>query len=326
MKPVLIVVLFAWVTSIASASCGSATCPLDNHRYMLSGRLHIMAAYEYINQDRIYVGSSPSYVGALPNTHDEVQTINQRGFVLGQYGLSDRLALQFELPFVHREHSHIENGVTDNFNFSGLGDVIVGGQYAFLTAYDAFEPSLSLRFGAKLPTGATDATSTAGEPAEVTIQPGTGSFDAIVGLNYRQDLVSVPMFSGEYATVPFSIGVSYSANGKGTNGYRVGNTLLVSLGTEYQMLDRLGLLLQVNGMVRDHADVGTTGELPENTGGTWIFASPGLNLRLNDALSLFGYVQLPVYINVHGIQQASRFNLQVGVSVDMAVVEGGGND
>jgi hypothetical protein len=101
----------------------------------------------------------------------------------------------------------------------------------------------------------------------------------------------------------------------------VGNTLLVSLGTEYQLLNHLNILLQANGMFRDFADVGSTGEYPQNTGGTWIFLSPGLNLRLSDSFSAFGYVQLPVYLNVHGIQQTSKFNLQFGVSADMNLFE-----
>lgn len=303
----------------AAASCGSATCPLDNHRYLGAGWFHFMLAHEYIDQNRIFVSSSPSFVGALPNPHDEVQTVNQRTLFDIQYSLSDALAFNLEIPFVHRTHSHIEDGKTESFDFSGLGDIVLGAQYALLLPAEEFDPYLSIQLGAKLPTGVTDATGTSGDVAEVTIQPGTGSLDATAALNFRQNLFSVPMLSGEYSTLPLTAGVSYQRSGRGTNDYRVGNTLLAYLGTQYQLTGQFSVMLQANAMFRGYSDVGSTGEFAGNTGGTWVFMSPGLRFHLSDAFSAFGYVQLPVYINVHGIQQVSRLNLQLGFTADIDV-------
>jgi hypothetical protein len=320
-KFAFVLLLSTAVVSKVYASCGSATCPLNNHHYLTAGWIHFMLAYEYINQDQIYVGPSPSFVGALPNRHDEVQTINQRSIFDIQYGISDVIAFNVEVPFIHRNHSHIAEGQTESFNFSGLGDIIVGGQYALLLPSAEFDPYLSFQVSVKLPSGVTDATSTEGELAEVTLQPGTGSHDAIFGVNYRQSLFSVPTLSGEYGALPLTAGVSYQISGKGTNDYRFGNTLLVYVGTQYELSNQISVLLQVNGMFRGFASIGTTGEFPQNTGGTWIFVSPGLSLHLSDALSAFGYLQLPAYLNVHGIQQTSRFNLQFGLSADIDLFE-----
>jgi len=316
-KFAFVLLLSTAVVSSAHASCGSATCPLNNHHYLMAGWIHFMLTHEYINQDRIYVGSSPSFVGALPNRHDEVQTFNQRSVFGIQYGISEAMAVNVEIPLVHRDHSHIAGGQTESFNFSGLGDIIVGGQYALLLPSAEFDPYLSFQIAAKLPSGVTDATSTEGEVAEVTLQPGTGSLDAIVGMNYRQSLFSVPILSGEFSVLPLTAGVSYQISGKGTNDYRFGNTLLVYVGTQYQLVNQVSVLLQVNGMFRDFASVGSTGEFPQNTGGTWIFVSPGLSIQLSDAFSAFGYFQLPVYLNVHGIQQTSKFNVQFGLTADV---------
>lgn len=308
-------------TSNLQASCGSATCPLNGHHYLKSGWLHVMLSHEYINQDQIYVGSSRSFVGALPNPHDEVQTLNERNILSAQYGVSDAFAVNVELPFIHREHRHIAEGSTESFNFSGIGDVIVSGLYALLLPSDEFAPYLSFQGGAKLPSGLTDATSTEGEPAEATIQPGTGSVDAIVGLNYRQTIFSTPTFSGEVSALPLVVGATYQLNGKGTNDYQLGNTFLVHVGTEYQFVKKASFLFQANGMFRDYANVGSTGEFRENTGGTWIFVSPGLSLQPSDAFSAYVYVQVPVYRNVHGIQQTAKFNLQFGVSASIDLLE-----
>ncbi len=313
--------LLAGVTSRVNASCGSATCPLNNHHYLKSGWLHLMFTHEYINQDQIFVGTTRSYIGALPNAHDEVQTINERNNLLVQYGITDAFAANVELPFVHREHRHIAGGNTESFNFSGLGDIIVSGQYALHLPAEEFSPYLSVQAGVKLRSGMVGAASTDGVPAEVTIQPGTGSTDAILGLNYRQTVLSVPNLSSQFSALPLIFGISYQMNGRGTDDYRVGNTLLAHAGTEYQFLNKAAFLLQVNGMIRDFADVGTTGEFRQNTGGTWIFVSPGLSLQLNETFAGFAYIQIPVYQNVHGIQQVAQYNLLLGVTAGLDLLE-----
>ncbi len=319
-------VLFSLCMSYnALASCGAATCPLNNHRYLKAGWLMVSFAHEYINQDQIYVGSSKSFIGALPSYHDEVQTLNERNILQLQFGILDALALNVEVPFIHREHSHIghENGrdVWESWNFSGLGDIIVSAQYAVLSPSAEFAPYLSLLVGAKLPSGITDAKNSRGEEAEVTIQPGTGSLDGVFGVFYRKTLLSVPTVSGLYSALPLSIGVTYQVSGKGKDDYRFGNTLLAHVGTEYQFANRASFLLQANGKFQDFADVGATGEFRENTGGTWIFVSPGLKIQLTDAFSAYMYTQIPVYQNVHGIQQTAKFNLQFGISSNFGLFE-----
>jgi hypothetical protein len=316
---VILISLIFSISYVANASCGSATCPLNNHRYLTAGWLSLGLTYEYINQDQIYVGSSLSYVGAIQNGHhDEVQTLNERNVFQLQYGVSDVLGLNIALPFIHREHYHISHGTGGNtgesWNFSGLGDLTISGQYAIITPSQEFKPYFDVVVGAKLSTGLTNEINSGGEEAEVTIQPGTGSRDVFFGLNYRQTLCSVPTISGSYGALPIILGATYQVNGKGKEDYRFGNTLLVHLGTAYQFAERASFLLQANGRFQDVADVGTTGEPRENTGGTWIYLSPGIGLELSDALSSVMYYQAPVYEYVHGIQQTSKFNLSFGLT------------
>ena len=306
-------------------SCGAATCPLNNHHYLKSGSLLLGLTHEYINQDQIYTGTSLSYVGAIQNGHhDEVQTLNERNLFQLQYGVSDHLALNMTLPFIHREHSHIshENGgnTWESWNFSGLGDMTVSAQYSLLVPSGEFKPYFDLVAGAKLSTGVTNEINNEGEEAEVTIQPGTGSRDVFVGLNYRQTLFSAPTFSGNYSAVPLIVGVTYQMNGKGIRDYRFGNFLQTHLETAYQFVDRASFLLQINGKFQDFADVGLIDEPRENTGGTWIYLSPGIGLQLSDELSGHVYFQTPVYQNVHGIQQTAKFNLLFGLSYQFDVL------
>jgi hypothetical protein len=317
--------LLVGVNHGASASCGSASCPLNSYHFIGQGSLQLSYVYEYINQDQIYVGSSKAFVGAIPQHHDEVQTINSRSVIRVHYGLSERISLGVDLPFIHREHSHIHHhdgeDLWESWNYGGLGDLVVSARVALLVPSSQFDPHVSLLAGVKLPTGVTRATNAEGEAAEVAIQPGSGSTDGVVGIDFRQALLSVPTVSGEYGVLPLIVGTLFQFGGNGTDDWRFGNSLLVSVGTEYQLARRASVLLQFNGRFQGYADVGSTGEPRENTGGSWIFASPGLNIQLSDEFSGYSYIQVPLYQNVHGIQQTAKLNLLFGIVANVGLFD-----
>ena len=320
---VCLIVLLAFAPEVLNASCGSASCPLNNHRYLQAGFFNIMYSHEYINQNRLFVGTSLSSLGAIPEEHDEVQTINQRDVLSLQFGLADRIGLEVSVPFITRQHSHIHHadGQWEHWSFSGLGDVIVTGEYSLIVPKSDFDPYLSATGGVKLATGLTHLKNAGGEEAEVTIQPGTGSVDEIIGLYYRQTIGSMPTLSGLYSALPLTAGITYQISGAGTDGYRFGNRLLVHVGTSYQFSNKANILIQVNAKFQGKADVGSTGEPRENTGGTWIYASPGFSVDLMESLSAFGYIQIPIYQNVNGIQQTARYNLQFGIRANVGLLD-----
>lgn len=318
MKNVLLIVLIFFFTKNIFGSCGSSSCPLHINNSLSKGLLSLSLSYEYINQNQIYVGSSKAFVGAIHEHHDEVSTLNQiTAFSVG-YGINDFLKVYLSVPIIKRKHTHIHNHhgeqLLQNWNYSGLGDATLTGSFSIM---DQFENDFGLEFnaGIKLPTGITDMANQAGDLAEVTIQPGTGSTDLILGASVSKNIMSLPTLAGSsYSAFPLLLNVNYKINGKGTLDYQFGNELLVHLSTAYRFFEKISLLFQVNGRFQGHADVGITGEPEGNTGGEWLFASPGLKFHLSDYISLYGYIQLPVYQNVNGIQQAAPFNLQFGIS------------
>lgn len=306
------------------ASCGTASCPLNTHRSLKKGGLEVTLNREYINQNQIFVGSEKSFVGAIPEHHDEIQTINEKTTLKFSYGLSDALGLNVELPFIHREHSHIHNHmgtpIYESWNFSGFGDMLATGQYSFSFGPSEKAAELSFLAGAKLATGVTDAKNAEGDQAEITIQPGTGSTDWIFGLNFRKPLFSVGSAAGDMRSLlPVIIGFSYQLNGEGREDFRFGDVFLAHLGTEYQILPRATLLFQ--GNLRHQRFGEEDGSRDDNTGGTWAYASPGLGVQFSDAFSGYTYLQVPVYINVHGIQQVAKLNWQMGLSANVNLLQ-----
>jgi hypothetical protein len=325
MKIKLILFIVFTVIGKTFGSCGSENCPLYHFHYNATGGLHLRLYNEYINQDKIYVGTNLSAIGAVPEDHDEVSTLNSITAIQLQYGINTRFDIGFILPYIHREHNHIhhEDGADnwENWNFSGMGDISILGNYSLIVPSMKKEIYLGISFGVKFPTGVTDAVNAEGEQAEVTIQPGSGSLDVLLGLNFRYPLFTIQTtVADEYSTIPLILGLSYKIPGKGTDDYQFGNSILFSVGSDYQMTKKAGLTLQLNIRNLAFANVGNTDEPRENTGGTWVYLSPGINLNLTENFSFFGIIQLPVYLNVHGIQQASSFNLQLGISANTSLL------
>jgi hypothetical protein len=44
-----------------------------------------------------------------------------------------------------------------------------------------------------------------------------------------------------------------------------------------------------------------------------VYLSPGVNVKLTDSASLYGYVQVPIYQRVNGLQIEPRWSASVGV-------------
>lgn len=291
----------------ASASCGSSSCPIDLHALGLAdnSRLTLDLSFQFINQDRLRRQG-----GEFEIEHDELRTVNRLTTLLLMARVAPRLQLGLTAPWVSRTHEHIDRGSTDveQWRFGALGDV------ALQARYHATQ-SLWLTAGVKLPTGARHETN-GQEEAEVTIQPGTGSTDVIVGATWQGGVlhdtaVGGPL--GNTALIPLFASASYRLNGRGTHEYRRGNELLVSAGSEYPISSALHAIGQVNLRHSAKDDVGLTEENPALTGGTYLYLSPGLRLLAGAGTSLYGYVQIPVLQRVNGVQLVSRANYLVGV-------------
>jgi hypothetical protein len=287
------------------ASCGAEDCPLTLRGTHGAGQpFSFDLSYQYIDQDRIQIGTHSGAVGELPSPEDEVRTVSRTATALGQMRLSDRLGLTASLPMIDRSHTHIANeeggpSVLRHWNYSGLGDLTLLGQFQVLGA--GHSTVLSVQIGARLPTGRRHVDAVDGDEPEPPARPGTGSFDGLAGFHLMR-MVSLRGFGQRTSEVPLFASVLGRVNGRGTEEYRLGNELQVNLGGSYPLTPALQILAQVNGRFRGMDDPGRTDALRDNTGGTWIYGSPGLRVQIAPAIAAYGYVQLPVYERVNRIQ------------------------
>jgi hypothetical protein len=314
----LLLFVFLFLPLRTAASCGSTSCPIELHALdqWQERQFTLDLSFQYIDQDQPRIGTRRAAVGKIPSDHAEMRTINRLTTLQLGYRPSPRLQLSLTLPYVSRAHEHLDEALNEveRWDLSAAGDVALQARY--VVAGHAGDQALSLVGSIKAPTGARHETNRNGEQAEVTIQPGSGSVDGLIGLSFQGSAVRDTILGGPFGHVtriPYFVSATYRRNGRGVSDYRRGDEVQINAGTEYPIARLATALLQVNGRVLQKDTVGKTAEDPALTGGRFLFVSPGLRLSLARRLSLYGFVQLPVYQRVNGIQLTARANYLAGL-------------
>ena len=139
--------------------------------------------------------------------------------------------------------------------------------------------------------------------AERTLQPGTGTTDSLLGVFYR---MPVPDSS---STIFFQGLWQHALNDH--NDFKPGDQVIVDGGYRYNMSPKLALMAQLNALTRSQ-DSGSQAE-PDDSGGDYLFFSPGVSYMAGP-VQLYGFLQLPLYQNVNGVQLTADSAVIVGIS------------
>jgi hypothetical protein len=298
----------------SGASCGAAFC-LVNTDWSSQGAWVEPGArfdlrYETIDLDQPRTGRDRIAVGAIPRHHDEVETKNQNWVAAVDWNLAPAWGLSLTIPYVDREHVHIHNHhgaqLFETWKFRELGDVRVQGRYEFFSSRDdvAAQRSAGVTFGVKLPTGRHDVANAEGALAERTLQPGSGTTDLLVGvyLHGSAPLADTSWFVRAQGVMPMN----------SRDHYKPGKQLSLDGGLRYGFAHDGGLMLQLNYLAKDR-DSGSDAE-PDDSGQRQLFVSPGVSWNLGKNAQVYGFVQLPVYQSVNGVQLTAKWSALAGVS------------
>jgi hypothetical protein len=298
---------------LSHASCGSAFCMVntswDVHGVWTEPGAKLDLRYEYVNQDQLRSGSDKIAVGQIPRDHEELKTINRNWIASFDYAFNARWGATVTAPVSDRQHQHIETATAEfeRWDFTKLGDMRVLGRYQ-LVSEKAGEPQLDyfgLNFGFKLPTGRVDILNAAGERAERTLQPGTGTTDILLGAYYRSRL---PLRDSSWF-----VQALYQQPLNNHEDYRPGKRITVDLGYRYDLTPNLGLMLQLNALARGR-DGGVQSE-PDDSGGRFVFISPGLSYAATRNAQVYGFVQKPLYQYVNGVQLTADWSAVAGFGI-----------
>ncbi len=315
------------------ASCGQAFCPIETstvaERPLLGRQLSINFIYEFIDQDQPYIGTTRARVGQIPRDHDEQFTRNSTYKLSLDYGLTSRLTVGVLLPFLDRLHQHIGHeeeelsgslggtrivNKTERWRYQEFGDMQLTLRYLLLKPETPTQPAFSLIVGAKLPTGRTGVSNDE-EKAELTLQPGNGAWDGLVGLAFVQNFAVGTMWRETALAPVFVTALGRFPVSVGRFGYQPGGEVFLNFGIAYPLMRKLELLAQVNFHYRDRDSVGhAPGVERADSGREELFLSPGLRYHLTDTIDIYGLVQIAAYRRVNGIQLTSDWNMTSGIS------------
>ena len=309
---------------VAAQACASCGCTLssdwENLNFASRGGFHLDLRYDYLNQNDLRAGRhtiTPPAASAIVNDGEsqEVETYTENRYLTASmdYSRGGNWGVNVQIPYIKRQHETLgtasdgvtpgedgESYISDTGNF---GDIRIVGRYALTEQHNA-----GLLFGIKLPTGKTNLTGTSTDataPGPVTIdpglQPGTGTTDLIVGTYYAGVLNK----NCEY----FAQGL-YQRAFDTVHGYRPGDGYNVNLGLKYMGFSLVRPQVQLNIRHVKH-DTGANADTG-STGGTLAYVSPGAAARVNDWMSVYAFVQVPVYQDVRGVQLTPKYTASIG--------------
>jgi hypothetical protein len=161
--------------------------------------------------------------------------------------------------------------------------------------------------GIKFPTGETKEKDGSGERFEPEEQPGSGSFDPILGLGASKALGLFHLDSS----------LIYTIRTEGAQEYEFGNVLKLNGAISAQIGEwlkkyRLYLTLEANAVFEDKDK--QHGETVEETGGTFLFLTPGLRLQGGDSWVAYVSAPLPAVQNRPSGHQDLDYSILAGIS------------
>jgi hypothetical protein len=223
------------------------------------------------------------------------------------YGLTGGTTLGASAPIVTRRSYEIGHppALTEQYETWGLGDTLVGARHAFVASPDT---SVVGGLAVELPTGEyrlvnPEALFDIGV-MDPMLQPGSGSFDLVLSAQASRRVTR--------GGLDLTGSLSYQANTTNDLEYRYGNDAIASLGLAGPVGTRVRASLQLKYTHRGRSEY--QGEGVESTGGTIVYAIPGLVTTLPGKLSVYLFLPVPVYRYVNETQVAPRLSLVLGMA------------
>lgn len=305
----------------AAQACSVCGCTLNSdwstQGYSPHAGLHLQLRYDYFDADQLRTGtkaldtSDPANQPG-PNQANELQhrTRNRVANLTLDYSVNSDWGVSVMLPWVDRFHTTYAAGDTDlsTSNASGIGDLRTIGRYQGFSE----DRSYGVLFGVKWATGRHDQTFSQG-PASLQAPPdnlldrglqlGSGTTDVILGA-YKFGALSRDW---DYFTQGF---VQHALNAK--DDFKPGDSINVNAGVRYMGFETIRPMLQLNWR-SEKRETGAEADT-DNSGLTLVNLTPGVTASVTKHLDVFGFVALPIYQNVRGIQLVQRYTVSVGAA------------
>lgn len=240
------------------------------------------------------------------------------------HGITDRMTIGLAIPHVSRddirepphadgdgqhahedrEHDAPDGEIETLGDSSGIGDASLFGLWRVMHGPQS-NTHLAILFGVKAPTSRTNERTNAGGRFETELQPGTGSWDAFMGLGFTHR-------RGQF-TVDTS--VRHTLVTEGSQDTDLGDLLVYNLGAAYSLSQAspgnlaLDLVMELNGEWRDRTEIDSHAE--RDSGGHLLYLSPGVTLN-GRQWSVSASVGYPIVDEPNGDQDKRDFRFLMG--------------
>ncbi len=295
----VLAVLWASPSSFACDSCGCSLARADREPFF----------FDFNFEQQVW---HKREVGLAHPLHEEGHDAHDKTheefyhFTLGMRPLPDFTVLA-EVPYTVRHSIEIEDEDHSGERqlSEGFGDLQLTGIYRLLKAGNHFLGPLA---GVKFPIGKTTGRNKQGKKFEPELQPGSGSYDTLLGGAYRVQLKSVTLHGNVLCAI----------RTKGAQEFRFGNLFSTYLYADYRVNPQSQFFKTKIGldMTLQHERKQThRGVKVKDSGGTTYLLGPEFSVQGNDHLLLFGNILFPVYQNLGGVHQEVRFIWNAGVKI-----------
>jgi len=292
-------------------ACSSCGCTLSSdwasQGYAAAEGLRIDMRFDYFDQDQLRAGThsvSRSSI-EIPTDREVQQSTLNRNYTLSiDYSPNADWGFNLQIPYFNRFHTTIAEGDTDisTSHTESMGDI------RFLVRYQGFsaDHTTGMQAGIKFATGSFDNNFIAGPQQgnllDRGLQPGTGTTDLIVGI-YHFGILSRDWdyFAQAYVQQPLNY----------RDDFRPGAGINANAGVRYVGFSKVTPHLQLN-VRAEKRESGAEADV-DNSGATLVYLSPGVTVILSHHVSAYGFVQLPVYQRVNGLQIEPRYTASAGL-------------
>jgi hypothetical protein len=242
------------------------------------------------------------------------------------YGVTHHLTVAAELPYIRR--AGLREGTSDAVE--PLGSVAGFGDMSILAKYRLSESErygFAILAGIKVPTGSTHRRGPDDERLETEHQPGTGSWDPIVGASA----------AAPFGPVTLTASALYQFSGQGAQDTRLGDRLQGGVALSHRFGGPPQKHMKSHNHhhsdeLDEHPEVGHSswdafvelagewegrqkidGETEAQSGGKWAWVAPGLRYNAASGWSASAALAMPVWQRIRESHPRNRFRLMLSL-------------
>ncbi|TDI64355.1 MAG: transporter [Bacteroidetes bacterium] len=231
------------------------------------------------------------------------------------YVISKFVALSVLVPYIWTSEETDQLSQPLLLETNGIGDISLIGQFKIPVSQ---KYPLVVGGGMKFPTGETKKVNNSdGFILPANLQPGTGSFDAIFLISYQTPF-------SQRKSLQLTSSLFYRLNTSSDNltfhdRYKFGNELQIFAGIsdDYvvgSVITTPSLLFRLRNTQKDQIEDFDN----DNTGGTWLYLVPGINLSITPKIILGFSAELPIYRNLNGFQITTSSKLVASIHINFS--------